>query len=137
MISKRVISWLNLAIEISRQFDHQHNSHHAAVIAKGNKFISMGCNLKQTSPRSNSKYNYIHAELNALLRSDYSNLSRSSMFVARTGFINRSRIMLSRPCCFCKKIIINSPVKIVYYTINDNTIGVWDVKKGSEVKVNI
>jgi deoxycytidylate deaminase len=94
-----------------------------AVIVKGNWIISSGCNKKKTHPIQ-KRYNdatldyqktpCLHAEIDALIRSEREDLSGAECFVARSD--RAGRLALSKPCLSCQRALFEAGVSTVYFT---------------------
>lgn len=94
---------------------------HVAAIYKKNKLISIGFNCKKTHPKV-IKYGYpypvaIHAETLSVIRGKLENYKGFELFVIRIS--NENKIVLSRPCSFCEKLIKLMQFDRVYFS-NEN-----------------
>ena len=59
----------------------------------------------------------------------------ATLYVVRIRNDNGSFAM-AKPCNSCQKVIQSKGVKRVYYSVDDNWIGVWDVWSGNEKVVS-
>ena len=137
MISGSVRNHIGLGLKLARKYSNELQAHHAAVLAKGRKVISIGVNQRKTHTKSNSKFGFIHAELDCVLGVDEDTLKDATLYVVRVGYWNRKEIMYSRPCCYCRTMLIRSGVRKVVYTIDKNRLGVWNPRNGEESIVKI
>lgn len=119
-MDKNYISWdeyfMSLAVLSSYRSKDDSTKVGACIINSSNRIVSLGYNGmpngchdkdlpwgKDGEPYD-TKYNYvIHAELNAILNSEYKNLQNCRIYT--TLF----------PCCECAKAIIQSEIKEVIY----------------------
>jgi deoxycytidylate deaminase len=86
-----------------------------AVIAKGNKVLGLGFNDPfKTHPKSNTRYQYIHAELSAILNTAREDLKGSSIYVYRLGC--KEAPLLAKPCPHCMELIKRSGIKHIFYS---------------------
>lgn len=94
-----------------------------AAIVKGNYVISKGVNKNKTHPfqlmyndRAScvAPYPSIHAEVDALIYSRYSDLSGCEIFVYR-AMVDGS-IANCRPCKACINALMDAGIKHIYYT---------------------
>lgn len=127
-LSKRIQNNMRLAIRQAKAYEHDHKFHLATVIYKGPRVISVGYNYRfKTHPKSSTPYHRIHAELDAILNAAEEKLKGASMCIARVGHSGRSKIVMSRPCRYCQSLIAKSGMREVYYTIEDEQVGKWNV----------
>lgn len=84
-----------------------------AVIVKGSRVLSVGCNVTKSHPIHKEYPNWtisIHAEHSAILKAT-TDVSGATVFVARQGG-NKA----SKPCSFCLAVLLEAGIKeIVYY----------------------
>jgi deoxycytidylate deaminase len=87
-----------------------------AVIAKGKKILGVGFNDPfKTHPKSNTPYQFIHAELAAIINAR-TDLDGASIYVYRAG--QNERPLLSRPCDCCMELLKRAGIKTVFYSTN-------------------
>lgn len=111
---------LNSAIKIAGQ-------------CKNKKEFYLGCVAKRNDGAIVSSVNHSfsgqrvfmhHAESRVLRKCDYGSI----LYVARV-YKDRKTIANAMPCSHCQHFIRNMGVKKVYYTIDQNTFGVWYPEK--------
>lgn len=113
--------------------------YHYAAAFKGNKMIEfcqnnpVTCDAKayrlgqKFNIKKYKKYPYLHAEsyLVTKLLSRYDKIDTSwKIVVLRIG--RSGRILLSKPCCNCQKILDSLGFNMVYWSIDKNTFGTTD-----------
>lgn len=100
----------------------------AVVFNKGN-IISVGRNYRErSSKRANPIYQNwptsLHAEHHAILKvNDICELKNKELLVVRINNINNS-LCLAKPCSFCMKLVSAVGLKRIYYSIDDNILGI-------------
>lgn len=126
--TRRQMRYFNVAKEQSLLSNFiRHNNGYVkigAAIVKGNYVVSKGYNKNKSHTiqhrnNINSKYKtvglaFIHAEIDALIGSRYSDLTGCEMFIYRQ-YMDES-IANSRPCRSCMISIRESGIKHIYYT---------------------
>lgn len=123
---------IGLATEIARKTQHDSPFHLAAVLAKGKGVISVGVNYtKKTHTQSNTRFRYLHAEVDSIIgvRKEY--LKGATLYVSRVGYDYRTEILCSKPCASCQAAIERAGIKEVYFTLSNNSIGHWNVRKNA------
>ena len=96
---------------------HATNFKLGAVIIKGNKILGIGENNPyKTHPQSNTTYQYIHAELSAIINAR-ANLTGASIYVYRAGRKDESPL-ISKPCSHCMELLKNAGIVKVFYSTN-------------------
>ena len=68
-----------------------------------------------------------HAECRAIKKMDWG----GTLYVARVLRKDKS-IAMAKPCSICQTKIKAKGITKVYYTINPNQYGIWDVKKDTD-----
>lgn len=107
------MKFFDLAKKLSRNSTHyQHKL--GAVIVKGNKIVGVGFNKLKTNSKSNHLYHSHHAELDAILNANTSDLTKMSIYVYRET--KDGSLGSSKPCRFCEKLIASYGIKEVFYT---------------------
>ena len=120
---------LELAVRLARKFDHDSPCHLASVLMSGSNIVSAGQNYtRKTHTKSPHPFKTIHAEVDCLMGNTMPEMAGSTLFVARVGYNNRCRILLAKPCIWCQSYIVRAGVRFVYYTIDEQATGFWDVK---------
>lgn len=114
-LSKRTKKFFRLAKLASRQSTAT-NFRLGAVIVKGNKVLGIGFNDPfKTHPLSNTPYQYIHAELSAIINSR-TDLDGAFIYVYRSGL--KERPLMSKPCEHCMEHLYRAGIKKVFYSTN-------------------
>jgi tRNA(Arg) A34 adenosine deaminase TadA len=106
------------------------NFRHGAVLARGGSIVSLGVNSDKycsigksfrAEDRGNPTY---HAEIKALLNIPRHITKGSVMYVARCSKDgNGDRI--SKPCSMCHAVMQERGIRKVYYTVDDEIIGMY------------
>lgn len=101
-----------LAKKLSAFSDHpQHKL--GAVITRGNRVISLGFNKNTTHTRSPHRWNRLHAEIAAIIRSKES-LDGAEIYVYRET--KMGNLGLARPCESCFGMIREVGIKKIYFS---------------------
>lgn len=90
-----------------------------------------GARVVSSNSPSSTPNRTAHCEYKALKKCDRG----ATLFVARVKA--DGSYGMSRPCPNCSKAIISKDVEKVYYTINENQYGVWNVNKDSDRSFNM
>lgn len=94
-----------------------------AVIFKGSKIISSGRNEIRSNaihPKYKKFLNTLHAEQNALIGLDWTQLKGCSILVIR---INKNdELTIAKPCKMCMALLDYVGIKKIYYSESDGTI---------------
>lgn len=131
--SKAIRSMEN-TILLSRRFLHDSPFHFCAILTYRQRLINVGYNyFNRTHAKYGTPFGKIHAEADCLIGVDEEKLNGSTMFVARTGFNNRSQIVMAKPCQWCQAMIRRAKIRQVYYSVDSNTMGLWNVDKETNV----
>lgn len=129
MISSRLASYMQSAIDLSRRFPHDSTFHFASVLVHKSRIISVGYNyFGKTNPNVLGRFKFLHSEADAIIGIDSAKLYDSSLFVARTGYTGRSVIVMAKPCPMCQLMIRKAGVRRVFFTIEKGLTGLWDVR---------
>jgi deoxycytidylate deaminase len=100
-----------------------HHTPTGCVIVSGNYVVSEGFNQKKSHTiqhRNDRKVDYhaayanIHAEVNALIKSKFFDLSNCELYLYREDKLGM--IANSRPCISCMPALITAGVRHLYYT---------------------
>lgn len=95
----------------SKSDHHQHKL--GCIILNKNRIVAQGFNKVKTSPKSNNKYNMIHAELDALRKLR----NRAEGYTALVYRSTRGgALALSKPCVSCHLALKQAGIKKVIYT---------------------
>lgn len=95
-----------------------------AVIVKGRKIISLGCNSIKTTPFIRNKLSNktmvdrMHAEMSCILKA-HKNVYKCKMYVARPTILGLGN---ARPCTLCMSMIKESGIKEVFYSTENGWI---------------
>ena len=115
-ISKRHKKWLEFAMNIAKNSDMHHK--HGAVLVKGGSVLSFSENVNHNDPFFVSTPNKNHhAETRCIRKYKGSDVSGAVMYVARISNKD-SRPMMSKPCENCQKVLKDSGIRKVFYTID-------------------
>jgi len=88
-----------------------------AVVARKNIPISFGWNKPfKTHPRSRSRFQSIHAELDAILGATIEQTNGATLYVVR--LLRNGRLAHSRPCEDCMRLIHQAQIRTVVF-VND------------------
>lgn len=88
------------------------------VIVKKNKVISVGFNdMTKTHPQSNSSFNTLHAEVDALIGLDFDITKDCDVYVFREH--KDGRLALAKPCPTCMMALRKAGIRNIYHTIDD------------------
>lgn len=124
--TKRHSRFLNIAAKNAMEstFDR---FRHGAVLVKGGSVISTATNKNQYCSFANRFRTLpgiptIHAELGCILGIAREITNNAILYVVRIGFDNTFR--LSKPCEMCEQCLSFVGVRRVYYSTNENEIGV-------------
>ena len=99
-----------------------------AVVAKGNRVISIGRNnMAKTHPLiSRGSHKLIHAEVDACIGLDRDRLRGSSIYVYRET--TSGEIAMAKPCVDCRNILLSFGVKTAHYTDPSVNGMVWQIR---------
>ena len=114
LLSKKDIKFLKLAQNIAK--DSLMPKKHCAIIIKGKSIVSIGINSKRTHPEMFSRDKdriFLHAEVDAIMSSQYKNIKGSTMYVSRHSIAGKH---ISKPCDICMDVIKKSGIKKILYT---------------------
>ena len=109
---------------------------HGAILSKSGKPIAFGINRRKTHPLSDNIYNWLHAEIDCVLKRGWEGVRGLELYVARAG--RRGDIIAnSKPCKSCQEFISNCGINTVYYSICDCYVGYWVVGKNKWGKIKL
>ena len=116
------ISTLNKLVDLSYKIIHLPSGRfrHFSYIVRRNKIICIGVNCSEKTHTLSYKFGYrfprIHSELAAIVRFPHSPefLTKCALVNIRIG--RSKKILLSKPCRFCTKLISVFGLKEVYYS---------------------
>jgi len=104
--------FFNLAKKLAESSDYEQHPM-GAVIARGNKLISVGFNRKRTHPMSKTRFKNMHCELAAIIAAR-GDTKGAEIYIYRE---TRAGIpALARPCEHCQSLIREFGLKVTYYT---------------------
>lgn len=116
-------------IQIATKRAHESTFHRArvgAVIVKGNRVLSSGCNgIGFTRHLRDRPYpESVHAEQRAIVellkQRRLGDLIGADIYISRIGASNEPR--LARPCKYCLNLIRAVGIDKIYYTTNDGRV---------------
>jgi len=92
--------------------------------------VSSGINSYKTHPRLKglTQYPFLHAEQHALFKYGIENAAGLDLYVCRV--MANGRLAMARPCYVCMHFIKTAGLNKVYYSINQNRYGLYDVATG-------
>lgn len=93
---------------------HKHKM--AAVLAKGNRVVSVGVNQQKTDPniaRKTNRVDKLHAEMHCIGRNRDEDLRGLTIYIVR---VTRTGLGLSRPCPLCWEMIRSVGIREVVYS---------------------
>lgn len=122
---------IDTAAKIAREIDNGMRSFHCAITCDKRKILSVGINSRQTHPKAprTERGQKLHAEVAAIIGANREALRGSVLYVVRVGKSNSQSMRMSKPCVSCQAAIIKARIKTVYYSIDENNIGHWDVRR--------
>ena len=113
------------------------NFRHGAVLVKGGAIVNLGINSEKYSsvgskhrPEEKGHSTY-HAEIKAILGLDRSQTKGAVMYVARASK-NAHEDRMSKPCAMCHAVMEERGISRVYYSIDENTIGTYKIRKDND-----
>lgn len=107
------VRFFDLAKALSKKSTYHHQM--GAVVVKKSRVIGVGFNKpSKTHPKSNTKFNTIHAELDAILGLDRSDLKGADIYVFRE--YKDGRPAMAKPCPHCQQLLIEVGIRNIYYT---------------------
>lgn len=104
--------FFNLAKKLAESSDYEQHPM-GAVIARGNKLISVGFNRKRTHPLSKTRFANIHSELSAIINAR-GDTKGAEIYIYRET--KDGKPALARPCIHCQALIREFGLKVSYYT---------------------
>lgn len=122
--------WMNIALEVSRRSaDAQHKVGTVIVTGDNTQVLSLGYNGDHAGgPNCREsdipgESGFIHAELNSLIKLDYNNPKKRTMYVTLS------------PCRMCAKAIVNAGIhEVVYNEEYRDTSGI-EILRTAGIKV--
>jgi len=89
-----------------------------AILVHRNSIVSVGMNSYKTHPlmAARTKWPFLHAEQNAIIRAGLDNCEGLDLYIARV--LKNNTLALSKPCKVCIKLIKDVGIKNVYYSTN-------------------
>jgi deoxycytidylate deaminase len=112
-------SFFRLAKKISLRSPSRYKL--GALISKKNCIISVGWNnMNKTHSKANSSHRYLHAEIHALLGTDYEETKGGTLYTYRETL--NGDIAQSRPCSSCLEAIKLSGIKEICYSTYEGFI---------------
>tara|TARA_Y100000310_G_scaffold342962_1_gene448485 strand:+ start:5613 stop:6026 length:414 start_codon:yes stop_codon:yes gene_type:complete len=122
--------WMDFAHSIARRScDPRHQVGAVIVTGDNTQVIAVGYNGNYAGGPNESESlvpgesGMIHAEINALLKMDYNNPKKKTMYVTLS------------PCRMCSKAIVNSGIDVVIYDEEYRDISGLDILRSSGISV--
>lgn len=128
----RVTHFLNLGVKLSRSYPHDDRFHFCAILADRSRVVSVGFNTKRVHPRSTTPFKTLHAEQDCIISSI---TEGCVLYIARTGWHGRRRVLFSRPCEGCRSAIFRAGIREVYYTCDESLIHCWKVRSDTTMRI--
>ena len=92
---------------------HQHKL--SCIIVNKNKVVSVGYNQIKTHPKATTRYNMLHAEINALLAANCAEIRGCTAYIFRE--CRNGHLAMARPCEGCYKALYNAGIRKIIYTL--------------------
>lgn len=136
IVLNNVGSRIRHAIESATEFAYQseENFRHGAVLFSGKRMISCGINKRgalrwarkayidiRSEKTWRKSYANIHAEINCLNNIDREMYRGKDIAVVRIH--KNGRLANSRPCECCQRVLRQRGIKRIYYSIDDDYVG--------------
>jgi len=119
-----------------------------AIIVKNDEIISTGYNGAPRGRKNCNDLKYcvreklniprgeryelcrsVHAEQNAIISANRKDMINSTLYLVGKNYTDGEYVSNSRPCSFCKRMIINAGIKEVIIRNNKNDYTIIDVEK--------
>jgi deoxycytidylate deaminase len=104
--------FFTLARKLAQSSDYEQHPM-GAVIARGNKLISVGFNRKRTHPMSKTRFANTHAELAAIINAR-GDLRGAEIYIYRET--RNGELAMARPCEHCQQLIRDFGIRTSYYS---------------------
>jgi len=129
IFSERHMRYIRYALKRANDAPLHQKQRLGCVVVKRGVPISSGCNnMMKTHPRAaRYAYPYLHAELDALIGIDESDLRGSVVYVARRRHIGTPG--LAKPCEYCMSELYRVGVKGVFYTLDGGDLEYINLRK--------
>ena len=124
-VSKKVQSYIDLALEIAKDSEYG-KFRHGAVLIKGGTIRNTAhnqdrhCSFGNRFRQRDKGHATLHAELGCVLGLDRGTTSGSTVYVARLNRLGEPRI--SKPCPMCQAALSHVGVRKVVYTTSNGKI---------------
>ena len=130
-MTNRHDKYLRIAALIAEGIPKVANARLASLVVLGRDIISIGTSQRKTHPfqdkyKKHEAAKYWHSEtnsiFNALKKMSPSDLSKSTLYVARVKEVNGKMVWgLAKPCSGCTHAITQFDIKQVIYTCEDQS----------------
>lgn len=104
---------------------HSDKFNHASLICYKGRILTIGLNNQyKTHTKASQDWPFLHSELDSILqfkRKTRIDLADTELYNVRVG--KSGRLLMSRPCSECTKLVIAANFKNVYYT---NNLGLFE-----------
>lgn len=111
------------ARSIAPNIDERSKSKHVSFLLKKNKIVSYGWNQPfKTGPlgaRNLTRFSCLHSEAHAIMKSRWRVSELNKLTLVNIRFRKDGSISMSKPCCFCQKMLDTFQLTEVYYTNSD------------------
>lgn len=109
--------FFDLARRLSKHSTH-HQHRHGCVIVDKNRVISVGFNKDKTHTKSIHKWNFLHAEISALIGLEFEKTKGCTAYIYRED--KSGNPAMSRPCEACFLALKLAGIKRIFYSIHNN-----------------
>ena len=108
--------FFELARRLSKYSNH-HQHKHGCVIVDKNRVVSVGFNKDKTHTKSIHKWNFLHAEISALIGLEFEKTKGCTAYIYREN--KSGQPAMSRPCEACEMALKLAGIKKICYSIDN------------------
>ncbi len=127
MARSDVIRYFEMAAKLALSPHDSRNFLLAAIAHRGDGTLVKSRNGSTSNPNRCG-----HAEFRLTKKLD----PGTTVYVVRLRLLDKAYAM-ARPCVNCQKALLSRHVERVFYSINENQYGIWDVKKDTDKIYNL
>lgn len=129
-LSRKKRSFINIAKKVAERSEF-YPYRHGAILAKGSSILSTSENKNKYNSFADRFCQHngiatIHAELGCILGVNNSITRNGSIYVVRIG--KKGQLKNSKPCCMCMSCMSFVGIKKVYYSIDEESLGVVSIR---------
>jgi deoxycytidylate deaminase len=132
----RDIRYAYLAINASLLSSHPRYPMGSVIIHRS-KVISFGINKIKTHPLQKNphtgNHGFIHAELDAIIKSQSRTLNNHQIYTAR--LLKNNSLGNAKPCKSCREILLSYGIHIVNYSLEDNKFIKEDLRSNNIISI--